>query len=260
MSLVRTVITVVTRLICIAFVVFAAFAIPEAWSLNDEGYQVVGSTLYVPIHMCEPQSITVGDPAANNTIVFEDGEEKECHTLEYLINACVASIIFAMGAMIIFFLFDTLARCNKGPVSRASVLGMSFFMTFILVQAAACSYALYNQMDFWETYFQKQFADMKDQEITDVKTHGNKNFVFINFVLALTAAGAMLFDTLTLIFCCSDNSGARRQPKKSEQPAVAAASDNLNQTTDERVEQAPPAVEEEDEIMGSGGKPAWTNV
>ena len=264
MSLVRTAITVLARLTCIGFLVSAGLAIPEAWSLNkEEDYVRSGSTLYVPLLICEPQSISYSQ--SNNTVTFGDDDDiGKCRSLEYLINACVASILFAMAALLIFFLFDTLARCKRGPVGSSSVLGMSLFLTFILVQAAACCFALYKEMDFWENYFQNAFDAIEDSEITEVETHGNKTTLYITFILALVSAGALLFDTL-LIFCCGTGSSERKRRKskrqderpQNEQPTASApSSDDLNRTAEEESFDASP----QDDQLVSSSRPAWTNV
>jgi hypothetical protein len=161
-----TLFTFLTRLVGLLFLVAAALSIPEAWKLNESEYtrsENDNKTIFVPIEICDKSSITIDGQA----VVFKtrsdesnDGNSNnsDCHTLEYLINACVASILFAGAATIIFFIFDLLARYHtSGPVSRSAVLGMSFFLSFILVQTAACCYALYMECDYWEEYFTERF-------------------------------------------------------------------------------------------------------
>jgi len=287
MSLVRTAITVLARLTSIGFLVVAAFTIPEAWSLNrEQDYVRDGSTLFVPIQVCEPESILfaqteVGNSTSssnNNTAVtatfdFADIDTEKCHSLEYLINACVASVIIAMAALLIFFLLDTLVRCNNAGASKTPVLGMNFFLTFILVQAGVCCFAVYKEMDFWESYFQKLYDTMDDNDgITNVETHGNKLYLLITFILAIVSAAALLLDTL-LIFCCGDNINRHQSERKSKRksnnwqttseqplppPAANDSSNEANKQTGTEENAMIPYDEQQQPV--SNDKPAWTNV
>lgn len=45
-----------TRLVGLAYVVIAGFAIPESLKLLEESYKKEGKTLYVPLLVCEPVS------------------------------------------------------------------------------------------------------------------------------------------------------------------------------------------------------------
>lgn len=223
--------TAVTRLACAGFVVFACFAIPEAWNLNTGDYSKdsTGTIVYVPIEICDKQSISVD----GNAILF-DGKLDSCHTLDFLINACVASIIFACAAMLLFFFFDGMARYNCGPVSRSSVLGMSLFLTFILVQTAVCCYALYNECKYWEDYFMERFDALGSSQVKDVQTYGNTFYFFYTCIAALACAGLLLIDTI-MIFCSGDGE-KRSKPaaQKAAEPAPSvAASSDANQSLDE---------------------------
>jgi ABC-type glycerol-3-phosphate transport system permease component len=269
----------------LAFVVLAAFAVPNAWSLTQEqDYVLEGSTLYIPLRICEPRSISFGvnttvhffeDPqaisvdtnsTANETAVnttadkeVNNDDDLPCHTLDNLINACVLSIIFAMTATLIFFVFDAMAYYKK---VRAGVpMGMALFLVFILVMASASCYAMYQEMTYWQEHFEKLFHDLEpnDYGVEEVQPHGNKSFIAWTFVLALIAAGAVLVDTL-VIFCCGENIKPAVKPPRppappSEQalpPANAPAADASAETT--------PPLSEEEEPGSAGGKPAWTNV
>ena len=289
---VRAALSVIVRLICVAFVVLAAFAVPNAWSLTSKSdYVLEGSTLYVPLQICEPRSISFG---LNNTVVnfFDDEpqsiavdvtnstgdledndtqnlkndvDDVECHTLDNLINACVLSILFAMAATLIFFLFDALAYYKK--VRAGVAMGMSLFLVFILVMAAASCYAMYEEMVYWEEHLQKRFDDLDNlYGVDEVRMHGNKFYIAVAFVLALIAAGALLVDTL-VIFCCGENvrPAPAYKPATAVPPSEQATAAAANAPSDSG---APVPLmsssEEEGEVppMGSsaGSKPAWTNV
>ena len=232
--------TLVARLACLTFVVIAGFTIPQAWNLNESEYTKDGSTVYIPLEICEPVTISVD----GNAIIFQGKDIGKCHTLNYLINACVASMIFAMAATLVFVLFDTLVRCNKGPVKHSSVLGMSLFLTFILVQAAACCYALYNECEFWQDYFMARFKDINSDSVDEVKTYGDTFYFRLTCMVALGTAALVLLDTL-LGFCCggetnNNNANKRKSETKSivqpEAPSTAASTSDLNKSTDEEQE------------------------
>jgi len=262
----RAVISVLVRLVCVAFLVFAGLAIPNAWSLNENEYELEGSTLYVPIQICRPQSITFG---VNKTVDFSnvtattttantsDATTPACHTMEHLINACVLSIMFAMASMIVFFVFDALSYYKK--VRVGAVMGMSFMLVFILIMAAACCYALFEEMDSWEKHFQQLFDDMQDDQneygIENVKTHGKKGMLATAFLLALIAAGALLLDTF-ILFCCGENLKPRTTNGKPEAPAPASEQPAASEDTPVEQETPPPSTDNDN----VSGKPAWTNV
>jgi hypothetical protein len=209
--------TVLTRIVCICFLVAAGFSIPQAWRLNESEYTRGGNdnkTVSVPIEICDKQSVAVD----GQVIIFPGNQNASCHTLEYLINACVASIMFAGVAMLIFFVFDVLARCKAGPVSRSSVLGMSFFMTFILIQAGACCYALYKECKHWEVYFMDRFDELETDQFNNVKTYGNKLYFIVTCFLALGCALLLLLDTL--FNCCARDGEKKPKP---EPPAPESA-------------------------------------
>ena len=282
--LVRSVLSIVVRLICLAFVVLAAFAVPNAWSLTQEqDYVLEGSTLYIPLRICEPRSISFGlnttvyffeEPQAisvdaNNTANATDSDttadqnvknddDLQCHTLDNLINACVLSIIFAMAATLIFFVFDAMAYYKK--VRAGVAMGMTLFLVLILIMASASCYAMYQEMTYWQEHFEKLFHDMAQDNnygVEEVKPHGNKLFVALTFIAALIAAGAVLVDTL-IIFCCGENIKPASKP-----PVQPAPSEQAIPSTpaDASAETSPPQSTEEEPPMGTaGGKPAWTNV
>jgi hypothetical protein len=203
----------IARLACIGFVVVAGMTIPEAWNLISETtYTKENNTVYVPIETCKPLSILLD---SNITIDFSDnvtGSINNCHTLKYFINASVASMIFAGVAILMFILFDFISRYFKGIITRSSVLGMSLFLTFILIQTAACSYALYNECKHWEDYYTSRFDELERSEVDEVRTYANKFFFFLTSILALVSAGLLLLDSI-LGLCVRD--GATKNNKNS---------------------------------------------
>lgn len=238
-----TLFTSLTRLACVGFLCIAGFTIPQVWKLNVGGYHIENGTLFIPLEICEPVRVTVD----GNDFNFLGKDIGHCHTLDYLVNACAASIIFAMAAMVVFYFFDALARCNTGPVNRSSTLGMSFFMTFILIQAAACCFALYKECKFWEDYYLTQFEELPSNHITTVDTYGKKTWFIFTCLTALITAALLLLDTL-LCFCWgvdkrkgSDESRPRPEPKPSEPAQSTATSDPSSSVEHESMENSAPA-------------------
>lgn len=226
MAILLSLFTFFTRVACGFFLIAAGFCIPEAWRLNESEYTRDGSEgqiVFVPLEICDKPSITIND----QIIMFNDADVSNCHTLEYLINACVASIFFSGVALLVFFLFDSLARCNAGPVSRSSVLGMSFFLTFIFIQTAACLYALYKECSYWEEYFMDRFAEVDGIAVSDVRTYGDKRIFFATCILALGCAGLLLIDT-PLQFCAEDSSTPVRRNKEYDSPQSPQTSASID--------------------------------
>jgi hypothetical protein len=202
-----------TRLVCLAFLVFAALAILEAMELLQDGYTFDedDGTLYVPLQTCEPEKISIGGSTV--LIDFDDDDDtggQECHTLDYLVMACGFSYVFAAAAVISFFVFDALARCGVGPINRSTVLGMALFMFFILVQCAACSWGLAQECRFWEDYLTKVYKDITDTEqVEEVKTYANPTWYLVAGGVALGAAFLLLLDA-SLNFCCGTATGSNK--------------------------------------------------
>jgi hypothetical protein len=211
----------VSRFACVGFVVMAGMAIPEAWNLIDETtYTKEGNMVYVPIETCKPLSISLDN--GNTTITFPalTGPSDNCHTLRYFINACVASMFFAGLAIAVFLLFDMSSRFCKKAVSRSSVVGMSLFLAFILVQTAACCYALYKECNYWIVFYEERFQSLEQDDVNEVRTYANKFFFFLTSIIAIGCAGLLVVDSV-VAFCVGDppNRSSKQQPEPNIAPA-----------------------------------------
>ena len=197
----------ITRLACIGFVVIAGLTIPEAWNLIYETtYTKEGNTILVPIETCKPLSITLDNDTStfsgNTTFTFPnlDDAADNCHTLKFFVNASVASMFFASVAILLFIIFDLVSRYCTGPISRSSVVGMSLFLAFMLIQTAAASHAIYNECQHWVSFYEERFAELEKAEVDEVRTYGNKFFFFLTSIMAVTCAGLLVIDSI-LGFC-----------------------------------------------------------
>jgi hypothetical protein len=217
----------ITRLACIGFVVIAALTIPEAWNLiNETTYSKEGKIVFVPLETCKPLSITLDNSTSsfvgNTTFTFPNLNDvaDNCHTLKYFINASVASMFFAGVAILLFIVFDMMSRYCTGPISRSSVVGMSLFLAFMLIQTAACSYALFNECQHWVSFYEEQFALFEKSEVDEVRTYANKFFFFLTSIMAVVCAGLLVIDSI--LGFCSGAAPKRNGKKNKEQEFVAA--------------------------------------
>jgi hypothetical protein len=192
-------VSAVTRLACLGFVVVAGMTIPQAWDiLNETSFSKEGNTVYVPIELCSASSIAIEYSQLNFT---RESTNDGCHTLQYFINACVASMFFSGAAILIFILWDALSKYCAGPVARFSTtMGMSLFLTFILFQTAAVNYALYKECNYWTDYYMDRFKEAGTSSISDVQTYGDPFFFFLTCVMALSCSGLLLLDALVGFF------------------------------------------------------------
>jgi hypothetical protein len=225
----------ITRLACIGFVVIAGLTIPEAWNLiNETTYMKEGTTILVPIETCKPLSITLDYEnstfVGNTTYTFPnlDDAADTCHTLKYFINASVASMFFAGVAILFFILFDMMSRYCTGPISRSSVVGMSLFLAFMLIQTAACTFAIYNECQYWITFYEDRFAELEKTEVDEVRTYGNKFFFFLTSIVAVSCAGLLVIDSI--LGFCAGPAPKRSNKKSNEQDSYVAPPMNTTNT------------------------------
>jgi hypothetical protein len=249
---VRTIFTLFAHLTCIGFLVVAGLSIPEAWALNRGEYTQRGSTLFIPVNICDPDQIALN----GSNITFSPGDDVgKCHTLEYLLNACVASIFFAGGAIILFLVFGLLARNKVGPVSMSSVFGMSLFLTFSLLQCAVCYWALFKECQSREKYVIDQYKKLGSTDIAHIKTYGDKMWFYIGMILALASAGLLFIDTV-LSICCPP-SKKPKQPRKEPSVPVAAPEQAPIAVADPESGSVANETQRNDSVTGS---PAWAST
>jgi hypothetical protein len=252
------------RLVCLSFVVLAGLTIPEAWKMNDSERVLEGSTLYVPLAVCSPNSIETDGLA----IILGDDSDKKCHTLDSFINAYVASLIFAIAGTVFFIAFDILERSHNGMVSRGSVLGMGFFLTFIILQAAAGCWAMLEETTYWTDYYNEALKNMNSTvAVSNVEMLGNTDYIMYTFYVALASAGLILFSTV-LDVCCG---GGNRQAKpvketKHQQPPKQKSS---TASTIVPPPEFPDVLKEDEKLddnsmqeapVQEGERPSWSNV
>jgi len=222
-----------------AFLISGFFALPQAMKFNTQkGYIRDGKTLYIPMEICEPNSIQVD----GNTISFEADDVGNCRTYSHLVNACIAGIVFAMAANAILFVFEIRAHL-KMKSKHGTILGMSFFLFFIQIQAGACLLALYSETAYWTDYFELIYQKFPDYGITEVKTHGNTTPLFIALSLSFAAAGTLLLDSLCK-FCYEDpNERPKNKSTNSSNPGSSLGGEEANTSGQATAIELAPSVE-----------------
>jgi hypothetical protein len=201
---------VASRVLYFGYAVVAGFALPVMRELLNGAYSLDTSdgTLYVPLVLCTPGSVVV-----DGTVVSYDASELEnCFTLDFLVNACAASLFLSAFATIVYVLIDAMTRCGKGPFKRSSLAGMSLFLTFLLLQTGLCVGAVVKQAEFWENH-NRLILDLSNLEIVedgqtyqvnDVSTYGNTTFLFAVAIVAFAAAFVAFCDFVAGM-CCRSN-------------------------------------------------------
>lgn len=183
-----------SRLCSLAFLAIACATLPQVVRLAKNEYLRDGNTIMIPLQMCAPQSIEFEGGA----LLFSGDEVGECHALTYVVAACAASIVFGIAALLLFFVFDGMVRLRIGPFKIRTVLGMSFYLGFSLIQAAVCCWALYKETSSRQAYFATMFANAQKKE--SVATYGDPNSFYRTMVLALTTASLLIVDSIYTFF------------------------------------------------------------
>lgn len=183
-----------SRLCSFGFLAVAFTTLPHVVRLAKNEYLRDGDTILVPLQMCAPESIEFEGGA----LLFSGDDVGECHALTYIVGACAASVIFGMAALLLFFVFDGMVRLRIGPFRMRTVLGMSFYLAFCMIQTAACCWALYKECSARQDYFERMFQEAEKSE--NVATYGNPNWFYRTMILALTAGSLLIVDSIFTFF------------------------------------------------------------
>lgn len=181
------------RTLWLAYIVLAFYSFPDSQKLLDDGYSRDGDKLYIPLVLCQPNSIDV----EGDTVTIDASEGTNCHNLDYLVNSAGTSLIFSGVAFLLFLLVDSLSRCKKGPLNRSTAAGMGLFLIFILIQTAVSAWALAAECKFWTDYFEKLYEAAGYGEtygISEVSTYGNQTLLFTTGIIGIVSAFFLLLD------------------------------------------------------------------
>lgn len=230
---VSTILSTFSRLVCIGFLVTAGITIPQIWNLTNGEFTTSedGSTVFIPLEMCTPPSVSI----EGNAIIFSGPNVGSCHSLTYMIGSCAAALLFAGTAMLLFFIFETMSTCGCNKhITRSSLFGMSIFLAFSLIQAAASCFALFEECRKREEYFLEMFQDSGRSTITTVKMQGARVWFFVTMVTALSAAGVLTLESLCSLCCSNDDKNKTESspvppPPVKPAPAEAPTSEDQSQ-------------------------------
>lgn len=191
MSIILTVSLALSRTLYVAFVIVALLTFPQMRQLLDNAWTKQGSTLYVPLVICQPDSIEVD----GSIISFDANDVGGCFTMNFLVNACAASLLLSSLAVIIFLVMDVLWRWHnpKNLYRLSRNAGTGTFLTIILLQAAFCVGSLVREADFWVGYFSTMVNQMKasgssSYNYDHVETYANRSLLWTTTGIGFLAA------------------------------------------------------------------------
>ncbi|CAB9515686.1 expressed unknown protein [Seminavis robusta] len=226
-----TIFILFSRAACITYVILAGFTFPEIQKLHKTQFTIIGETYHVPIAICEPGALSIGD-----TTIFQDvAEIAGCRTMDVLINSCASSLILSAVAVLIYVVIDLLSRCHHG-MDRGSVSGMGIFLLFIVFQASSTTWALAEESDFWSDYMSRFWKEQGFQEdypiVTRVHTYGNEMLLWSTGSVGAAACILIFFESMANL-CCSvsepdpddgdeDEAGKVEPPNVEEEPNKVA--------------------------------------
>jgi len=232
--------------VCATFAVIAAFSIPEVRLLVAENYQQDGDTMYIPLNICMPNDVVLN----GKTVDLSAGNETvDCHSLDFLINACAMSFCFSIAAIVVFFMAHMLAR--RGIGSTAAVGGMGLFLVFILLQTAVCTWALTSESNYWIRYFEEVLNDhFPEMGITHVDTHGNSRLLMATGVAAVASSFFLVLEAL-MGWCCSGSAATSSTGTSTSVEPKAPTPESTDSSNSGDDEESPESNE-------ATSKPSWT--
>jgi hypothetical protein len=223
----------------------------------DEGVDDVDPTI---------ENVTTDVISSNATSRFLHTNEvhaRDCHTLDFLVNACAMSFVFSIGAIVIFFLADILIR--RGIGVPGAVVGMGLFLIFILLQTAVCTWALVSESSYWTEYFEDILDDsFAEYGIDSVETYGNTWMLMATGTAALACSVLLILEAF-VSFCCRSEQKRGQSDVVSEEfsqkdslPAVESADITSSSRDYSNSEDATPYQEETAPSENAATKqPSW---
>lgn len=204
------VLTLVSRILLLAYVVLAFLTFPEARKLLKSNFHVNGSTLYMPLIFCDYETIAFD----GSVLSFDTTSIEGCTTLDFLVNAAAASLIVSAAASLLFLLADALYRVGtlrNTWVKTSTLLGFAIFLIFILIQAAISSWALaaeaQRHLEYTDGVFEK-IGFYEAYGFDQLKSHGEATWLWVAGGAAILAGTGVLLDSLVNVLCAPADSGA----------------------------------------------------
>lgn len=154
--------------------------------------------------------------------------------------------------MMLFFFFEMLSSCGCKQITSSSLFGMSVFLAFSLIQAAASCFALFEECRKREEYFLDMFQTSGQTTISSVKMQGRRVWFFVTMVTALSAAGILLLESVCLLLCCGGQSDNVKEEKN-----VAPAPEENPKTKDDPSTAISTSAETQKVSNSSRNLPPW---
>eukprot|EP00526_Cylindrotheca_closterium_P016128 CAMPEP_0113650198 /NCGR_PEP_ID=MMETSP0017_2-20120614/26704_1 /TAXON_ID=2856 /ORGANISM="Cylindrotheca closterium" /LENGTH=260 /DNA_ID=CAMNT_0000562681 /DNA_START=52 /DNA_END=834 /DNA_ORIENTATION=+ /assembly_acc=CAM_ASM_000147 len=218
------VITVFSRLVTLVFASLAIWAFLETQvilkhskSLDDLKYTDDYKKMMVPMILCLPEEFSID----GDTVSVNVGGEIQCESLDFLINSCAASLLFASVSSFVFIIIDWMSRHNKGHFNMSAAAGMGLFLFFILLMTGITTGALVEQNMHWVETHQIVLNNMGYSDIT-AEAYGNLAVITSASVFAFIAAMVTAVDA-TLIRCCAKNPAGKIVETAAPMPADETA-------------------------------------
>lgn len=272
MSLLLSAALVVARVVYVACIVVSLLAFPEARKLLKPAWTEAadGGTLYAPLVLCEPSTIDV-----DGTVLTIDASQTEgCFALDFLVNACAASLLLSAVGMVVYLAGDFWWRCSRPDhrwhLSRNATAG--FFLAVVYLQAGFCVGSLAKQADFWVGYISRTMQKLDEGDgagtafaYSSVTTYGSRTLLWI-------ATGFSFLGTITLClesaigFCYRGEESRRNHndgdPRRSledlEKARVSQQHEQQPCSTDKNVVLETGRIDTPS--SNSPKSPSWTNV
>lgn len=198
-STVHVVVNTVFRLSTLLFAIMAVFAFFEtqailAGSTSLDDFTVIDDELMVPLILCFPKEFDVSGTSDSVSLNYDLSDGLECTQLDWMINACSASLLFGAIASVAYVIIDVMARRNMGPFNKSAAAGMGIFLFFLLMMTGITAGALVEQNSIWVDREQK-YLDKLDSELT-AAAYGNLTLIMASAIFAFFAA---VFDLVDLL-------------------------------------------------------------
>ena len=227
------------RIVGASFAIAAILSVPSTRDMLNNDYEVTSDgVLLVPIQICIPTEIIVSEGESITIPVTEENDEG-CHDLSYFINVCVMSLILSVVATGFYFGFDLAARFKFGNITRSAVASLSLFFVFILLQTVVCCWAIAEELNFWNGYFDDIHSKLQDsslyESISDIETRGNRMKLMVTGLLGLLFVILLLVESFITLCCCGSRSSSKEQQPSMTEPmktAIPLSSPSSNNTFD----------------------------
>jgi hypothetical protein len=212
------------RLIILGNAVLAIYGFFEIRALlldnqNNSSFKIEDGTLFVALVLCFPSTLqvsglTIIDATTNATSPAYVEQDVQCRQLDYLINACAASLLIACAAGVVFVFCDFWVRfrcCSLVEMNSSPALAI--FLAFILGQTGIVIGALAEQNHLWVKNF-KESVEERGLDL-DVESHASA-IVLFGCSFSCLAVGLLVLVDAALSRCCLHAATAKHRREDEE--------------------------------------------